>query len=262
MGGIVVAPAHGTDDAEGGVGHRRERRLRAAREHQVGAPPADRLERVSHGDRPRSAAHGVRGVRSGEAELDGDVAARRPREDRQGERRVEPARAVLAEAVHLRLGERHAAERRAHHRAHPVRVLPPRGELGVGEGQPGAREGELREAVEAPGALPFEVVLRPEVGDLGSDPAAERRRVEAGDLAHGGAPRREAGPQSGRGRPDRRHGADARDHYPTLSVPHEPSANVFIPARVREATPWMKTGPITRPAASGPMSGHAGPRQW
>ena len=259
-GGVVVASAHRSDDAEGGVRHRRERRLSAAPEHQVGAPAADRVERVSNGDRSRSAAHGVRRVRSREAELDGDVAARRPREDRESERRVDPARAVGAEGVDLRLGERDAPERRAHHCARPVGVPPPRRvEVGVGQSQPAARHGELREAVEAPGALRLQVVLGAEVGDLGGDPRAEWRRVEAGDLPYGGAPGREARPQSGRGCPDRRHGADPRDHYPALSVSHEPSANVLIPPSVREAMPRMNTGPITSLAASAPTSGHAGP---
>jgi hypothetical protein len=33
-----------------------------------------------------------------------------------------------------------------------------------------------------------------------------------------------------------------------------------IPASVREAIPWMKTGPITRFAAARPTSGQRGPR--
>src|SRR5207302_703594 len=97
-------------------------------------------------------------------------------------------------------------------------------------------------------------------------------------------------------RADRRHGADAGDHDAPPTVVHlasvgprlkprlgtaadaaerpftgraeprvhsrssAPSNSRLIPTSVREAMPWMNTGPITRLAASGPTSGHAGPR--
>src|SRR2546422_6890283 len=125
----------------------------------------------------------------------------------------------------------------------------------------GAGDGELREAVEPLGALRVEVVLGPEVGDLGRDAAPEGRGIEPRDRPHRGAPRHEARPQPVRGGPDRRHGTDPRDHDAPAAIAHaRPSANRLIPVRVRAAMPWMNTGPMTRPAASGPISGHAGPR--
>src|SRR5213079_69728 len=53
------------------------------------------------------------------------------------------------------------------------------------------------------------------------------------------------------------HSALRIPHLP--ESPHVPSANRLMPARVRDAIPWMNTGPITRRAATGPTSGHAGP---
>src|SRR5207247_10263183 len=53
------------------------------------------------------------------------------------------------------------------------------------------------------------------------------------------------------------HSALRIPHLP--ESPHVPSANRLIPARVRDAIPWMNTGPITTRAANGPRTGHAGP---
>ena len=220
VGRIVVARAHGADHAERRVGHGRERRLGAARQHHVGPGLADRMERVADRDRARGAAHGVGRVRAREAELDGDVAARGAGKHGERERGIEPARALREEAPHLRLRERHAAQRRAHHGADPIGVLACRVELRVGEGEPGARHRELGEAIEPLGALRGEVVLGPEVGDLGRDAALERRRIEAGDLPDRRAARGEPLPQPVCRRADRGHGAHAGDDHSPPTVVH------------------------------------------
>src|SRR5207245_10494331 len=135
-------------------------------------------------------------------------------------RRAEAAGAVPEEVAHLRLGEGGPAERRARHGADAIGALTRRIEFGVREGEPGARHRELGEAVESLGPLRVEVVLGAEVGDFGGDSTAEPRRIEAGDLSHRRAPRREPGPEAVRGGADRRHGADPGDHNATPTVVH------------------------------------------
>ncbi len=96
----------------------------AAGEHDVGIVPGDRAEAIADGDGARGAAHPVGGVRAGDAELDGQVAAGGAGEDGQRQRRVDrpqPPGMVLAM---LLLGMGHAAEGGAHHGADPVAVLP------------------------------------------------------------------------------------------------------------------------------------------
>src|SRR5213076_3618818 len=104
-----------------------------------------------------------------------------------------------------------SAQRRAHHGADAVRVLARRVELRVGDGEPGARDRELREAVEPLGAFRGQVVQGAKVGDLRRDAAAEWRRIETRDLADGRAAGGESRPQAVHRRADGRHGAHAGD---------------------------------------------------
>src|SRR2546422_8977809 len=101
---------------------------------------------------------------------------------------------TLFRSLDLGLGERHAPERRPHHRSDPVAVLMRRVERGIAQREPRARHRQLGEAVEALGTLRVEVVLRTEIGDLGGDAAPERGRIEARDLPDGRGPSREPGP--------------------------------------------------------------------
>src|SRR6202043_627026 len=91
---------------------------------------------------------------------------------------------------------------------------------------------ELPKPVEALGALGLDMITGDEVADLGGHLAAELGRVEPRD-----------GPPSSR--------------HPRSPVPR--SATPASPARVRDAMPCTKTGPITPRAASPEMSGHFGP---
>ena len=103
---IVVARGHRADDRERAEAERRERRLGAAGEHDVGVAVADRAEGVADRDRARRAAHRVRAVRPLRAELDRDVAARRAAEHAERERRAPPRAAPAT-------GRRRAAPRRS-----------------------------------------------------------------------------------------------------------------------------------------------------
>src|SRR6185503_11829062 len=132
-----------------------------------------------------------------------------------------------------------------------------RRDLRVAEREARAGHGELGKPVEPARALGIEMVLRAEVGDFGGDAAAKRRWVEAGDRPDRRCAGFETGPQAVRRRADRRDRADAGDHDPA----HVASAAALIPASVRDAMPWMNTGPITRLAASRPMRGQRGPSQ-
>ena len=66
---------------------RHERRFRTAAEHRVGIVVANQPECVADADRAGRAAHAIRAVGALEAELDGDVAARRAHEDVEREQR-------------------------------------------------------------------------------------------------------------------------------------------------------------------------------
>src|SRR5207249_9048317 len=121
------------------------------------------------------------------------------------------------------------------------------------------------------------VVREAKVGAFGREAVAKRRRMETSDLAHGHASGGESRPKSVHRRADGRHGAHAGDQdspptvvhlvasvHPGASPRGQPpfdgrSTSRLIPASVRDAIPWMNTGPITSVAASGPTSGHAGP---
>ena len=236
---IVVARRHGADDRERAEAQRLQRRLGAAREHDVGAAVPDGAQAVAHRDRARGAAHAVGRVRPVHAELDRDVAARRAAEDRERERRVHAAQPLVKEGAQLLLGESDAAQRRAHHHADPVAVLLREVHAGVLQRQLRGDDRQLREAVEAARVAARQVVLRAEVGDLRRHVAPERRRIEPGDGAHGGT----AGPQSlgqrlGTGA-DGCDAADPGDHHPPLPVVHDTflSACLATPASVRLAMP-------------------------
>src|SRR5204862_7621365 len=100
-----------------------------------------------------------------------------------------------------------------------------------------------------------EMVLRPEVGNLRGHVAAKWRRIEARQRAD----RRRAGfesrPQSVSSGPDRCDGSDTGNDDPTKTLHFAPSAARLIPARVREAIPWMNTRPLPRFAARRPKRG-------
>src|SRR5207247_2827338 len=85
------------------------------------------------------------------------------------------------------------------------------------------RDRQLREAVEPFDAFRGEVVLGAEVGDLGRDAAAERSRIETREFADGGPTGGESRPQTIRGRADGGHGAHAREHHASPSIPPAPS---------------------------------------
>src|SRR3954452_8690338 len=121
-----------------------------------------------------------------------------------------------------------------------------------------------------------------EVGHLPGDPGLEHGRVESGDAADGRLPSPEAVPQSLNPGTDRSDSSNPGDHNsafrhlrscrpspaPTASpLPHFPASPTrdpasrycFIPARVREAIPWTKIGPMTQLADAPPINGQRGP---
>ena len=90
----------------------------------IGEPVADVTERLADGHRAAGATVGIRRAHPAQAELDGDVRVRRPAEDLQGERLVDPARALLQKMRVLELRARDAAQRRAEADPHAgLRVL-------------------------------------------------------------------------------------------------------------------------------------------
>ena len=235
------------------------------------APPASMMSAsprtmarnaVADGDGARRAAHPVGGVGAGAAELDGDVAARRAGEDGEGERRVDRAWSLGEERVIVPLPVRHAAEGGAHHRAHPIGVLPGEVEPGVGEGHPGGRDGELGIPVQPARPPLLDVIGGHEVLHLAGDARLERGRVEPRDAADRRRASPESVPQPVDSQPDRGDGPDSRDHHPPCVAHAAPASTARrMPASVRDAIPWMNTGPMTHVAAGPPMTGQRGPVQ-
>ena len=107
---------------------------------------------------------------------------------------IQAARSLGEIAGHLGFRERHAAQRRAHHRAHAVTVFLPRRDLRVGQRQTRAGHRQLRKAIEPLGPLGVQVILRPEIGNLGGHVTAERRRIEPREGPHRGGAGLKAAP--------------------------------------------------------------------
>ena len=183
---------------------------------------------------------------------------------------IHRARALGQEVVILLLAMGHAAKGGAHHGADAVGIFPAKVELRILQRHPGGRDAELGKAVEPAGAALLDVVGGVEVVHLARDPGLEHGRVEPGDGADGGAAPVQPVPEPLDAEADGRDRADPGDHHAALGrIHHAPDAfpvsgrpsstNRLIPASVRDAIPWMNTGPITSSAAGRPISGQRGP---
>src|SRR5690606_8370053 len=86
---VVVALTHGAHGGERAVAHRREGRVRPAGQRDVHGTLPHEARGFADGHRPRGTTHGVGGVRTRHAVLDGDVAARRAGERRRGDARID-----------------------------------------------------------------------------------------------------------------------------------------------------------------------------
>ena len=86
----------------------------------------------------------------------------------QRQRGIDRPQSVVQKARGLFLGVSHAAQRRAHHRAHAIAVLVGQIELAVFEGQHRTHHGELTEPIESLHALGIDPFGGVEVVDLRS----------------------------------------------------------------------------------------------
>ena len=84
-------------------------------------------------------------------------------------RRIHVPHPAPEEIVVLALAVCHTAQRRAHHRADPVLVLPGQVQLGVGQGHAGGGDAELGIAVQPAGAAILDVIGRVEAVHLAGD---------------------------------------------------------------------------------------------
>ena len=181
---LVVTRRHGANDRERAKGEWSKWRFGGAAQHHVRVAVANLAESVSDRDRARGAAHRVRAVRTLQAKLDRDVAARRAAEDHQRECRIECLESLLDEDVHLRFGVRDTAQCAAHHRADPLAILAREIDSAVVECEPRRCDGEVPESFESLYAFLLEKVGRMKVVDLAGVATAKHSRVEARDGPH------------------------------------------------------------------------------
>src|SRR6185312_10506608 len=189
------------------------------------------------------------------------VAAGGPRKNREGQGRINRSRASPHEVPVLSFSVGNTTERSAHGGADPVQVFLRRVEAGVGQGHAGGGDTELGESIEPANPALLDMIAGRKVGHLPGDPGLEHGRIESGDAANGRFPPPKSLPQSLNSGPDRSDSSNPGDHNSTF--PHLRSCRTsryrFIPARVRDAIPWTKTGPMTQLAAVPPISGQRGP---
>ena len=121
---VVVAQRQGAGGDEAAQAHRRDGRLGAAGDHDVGVVALDGAQGVADGVGGRGAGGGDGGVRAAQAELDRDVAGRRVGDHLRDDERADPAGPALDEAAVLLLELVQAADAAADDDAAADRDLP------------------------------------------------------------------------------------------------------------------------------------------
>ena len=206
---VAVPRCQAAHRAEAGQDQRVDAALRAAGDHGVRVAPPDQLGPLADRVRARRAGRHDGVVRPADAELDGELAARRVDEHVGEEGRRHPVRPPLAQHVVLAHELVEAADAVADHDPHPlgVEAVHPR----VVHRLLRRREREEDVAVELAHVLRRRGARRVVVLHLARDPHRELARVECPDRVDAAAARHEALPRGPQVVPERRDRPDAGD---------------------------------------------------
>ena len=212
---VVVALRQRLHVGEARDGERRDRRLRAARDHEVGFVVADQIECVAH------AVGGRRARRHGA--VVGPLRSVAHRDERRSdvrhvhrhEERRHPTRPLLEQGATVLLEGLEAARAGAdeHAGAPQVQLIPIVHEARVGHRLLRCADRELREQVVAADFLLVQELGRVEALDLAGELHGALGRVEARDRARPRSAGDEALPGALDARPQRGHGPQTRDRH-------------------------------------------------
>ena len=213
-GGLVVARRQRPQRAEPADAHRRDRRLRAARDHRVGVAAPDDLERLADGVRRRRAGGARRQVRPLGAEPDRDLAGGEVDDGRGNEERRDLARAALEQRLVLALDRGEPADARRDEDADRRRVLGRDRQPRVVHRELRRRDGVLDEDVHLLDVFLVDELQRVEAPDLRRDLRGEPAGVELRDPRDAARPGQQRAPVRAGADAERRHQADAGDDDP------------------------------------------------